>query len=244
MVNVEDGLTSVNIYDSNTKATISQTIQTPNRCISYKGDTAITGVPDTAAAIDMFFKNIVGGKTGHYLPTKHPIDIINGIEVSCLDISMPIVFLRARDVGISGYEMPSELDKNEALFEKLTPIREKASLLMGLGEAKGNVIPKIVVVSPPKKDGDINIRYFTPLSCHPSVAVSGGFCISVGCFIEGTLMHQIHPLKLAINDFTIKIENPSGTTPISVNFPNLDINEVRGKTTRTARLLFDGEVCA
>lgn len=244
LVTIEDGVTSVNIYDINTGATITQTIQTPNRCISYKGDTSITGVPGTAAPVDMFFRNISGGKTGSYLPTKHPIDLIDGIEVTCLDVSMPIVFVRATDVGISGYETPGDLDQNKELFEKLINIREKASLIMGLGPAKGNVIPKIVVISPPQKDGDISIRYFTPLSCHPSVAVSGGFCISVGCFIEGTLMNQINPLKLAVDDFTVKIENPSGTTPISVSFPSLDISEVRGKTTRTARLLFDGEVYA
>ncbi len=57
-------------------------------------------------------------------------------------------------------------------------------------------------------------------------------------------MNQIHPLKLTIDDFTVKIENPSGTTPVGVSFPSLDINEVRGKTIRTARLLFDGEVYA
>ncbi|MDX1808221.1 MAG: PrpF domain-containing protein [Sulfurospirillaceae bacterium] len=244
LVTIQDGVTPVRIYDINTGATISQIIQTPNRCIQYKGDTSITGVPGTAAPVEMYFQNIAGGKTGHYLPTKNPIDIIDGIEVTCLDISMPIVFVKAEDVGISGYETPGLLDKNEALFEKLIAIREKASLIMGLGPAKGNVIPKIVVISPPKNDGDINIRYFTPLSCHPTVAVSGGFCISVGCFIEGTLMNQIHPMKLAVGDYTIKIENPGGTTPISVSFPSLDISEVSGKTIRTARLLFDGVVYA
>jgi len=243
LVNIQDGQTPVEIYDINTGATISQVIQTPNRSIQYKGNTNITGVPGTAAPIEMYFKNITGSKTGCYLPTKNPIDIIDGIEVTCLDISMPIVFVKAEDVGISGYEMPDKLDNNEVLFKKLIRIREQASLVMGLGSAIGNVIPKIVVISPPKNDGDINIRYFTPLSCHPSVAVSGGFCISVGCFIKGTLLNQINPKKFSVGNYTIKIENPAGTTPISVNFPSLDINKVCGKTIRTAALLFEGIVC-
>ena len=242
LVNIEENQTIVKIYDVNTGAIISQIIQTPKRCITYKGNTKIAGVPNSASGISLFFKNITGGKTGHYLPTKKKKDIFNGIEVTCLDISMPVVFVKANDMNLTGYESPDILNANKVFFEKLENIREQASYAMGLGSAKGNVIPKIAIISSSKQNAHINIRYFTPSSAHPSLAVSAGFCVAIGSFIKGTLLHDINPMSLSISTFTIDIENPAGITKVEVNFPSLDIDDVEGKTIRTARLLFDGEV--
>jgi 2-methylaconitate cis-trans-isomerase PrpF len=242
LVNIEENETLVTIYDVNTGATISQTIKTPNRRISYKGDMAIAGVPGTASPIELFFKNISGGKTGSYLPTKNNIDVFKGIQATCLDISMPVVFIKAVDMGITGYERPEELDSNKELFKKLESIREEASQAMGLGSCKRNVIPKIAIVSPAMNGGDINIRYFTPTTAHPAIAVSAGFCIAVGSYIKGTLLNELNNKELKIGAHLVKIENPSGITEVGINFPSLDISEVEGMTTRTARLLFDGEV--
>jgi len=245
LANIEDGETSVNIYDINTGASIQQIIKTPNRCIHYRGDTTIAGVPGSAAPIEMFFKNITGGKTGHYLPTGHTSDVIDGIKVTCLDISMPVVFVYAKDMGITGYETPQELDKNRKLFEKLEKIREQASHKMGLGSAKGNVIPKIAVVSPAKNtNADINIRYFTPATAHQALAVSAGFCVSAGSFIEGTILNELNAKKLKVGSFTVKIETPSGIVNVVINFPTTNLKDLEGKTIRTARLLFSGEVYA
>lgn len=244
LANIEDNQTKVNIYDVNTGAQITQTIKTPNRCISYKGEKEIPGVPGTAAPIELFFKNITGGKTGHYLPTGNKYDTIDGIKVSCLDISMPVVFINAKDMGISGYETPKELDENRELFNKLEDIREQASRKMGLGTAKGNVIPKIAVVSPSKEDGDINIRYFTPATAHQALAVSAGFCVAAGSFIKGTILNDLNNKEFKEGSHIVKIETPSGTVDVGINFPSQNLKDLEGTTTRTARLLFKGEVYA
>ena len=242
LVPIGDPTTKVTIYDINTGATIIQHIPTPNKIITYKGDFSIAGVLNTSAPIDINFFNIAGGKTGSYLPTGNVIDNFDGIESTCLDVSMPVVFLRAEDVGVTGYEDAPTLDGNTKLFETLFSIREQASIAMGLGSAKDSVIPKIAIIGTPKQGGDINIRYFTPANCHTAIALSAGFCLSTGCFIPGTLMHQIYPQTLKTGSFTVNIENPSGITPISVHFPHNDITSVEGATSRTARILFDGFV--
>lgn len=242
LVNIEDGQTIVNVYDVNTGATIAQTIQTPNRIIQYHGEMTIAGVPGSASPVEMYFKNISGGKTGHYLPTGNKLDIFNGIKTTCLDISMPVVFIIAEDMDISGYETPNELDANRELFEKLEDIRDQASKKMGLGSAKGNVIPKIAVISKSKDNGDINIRYFTPTTSHPSLAVSAGFCVAAGSFIKGTLLNKLNPKELKEGKYIVKIETPSGTVDVGVNFPTRNVKDVEGKTTRTIRLLLSGEV--
>lgn len=244
LVNIAEGETTVRIYDINTGAVIAQTVQTPNRCLTYRGDFAIAGVPGTAAPVTMKFQHIAGGKTGSYLPTGDVVNTFDGIAVSCLDISMPVVFVKAEDVGISGYESPDELNANTTLFEQLESVREQASQAMGLGSAKGNVIPKIAAVSAPQdsNEADINIRYFTPDTAHPALAVSAGFCVATGVFIDGTILHQLNPNALTVGKHHVRIATPSGVVEVGVTFPSTDINHVEGLTTRTARLLFDGKV--
>lgn len=242
LVDIQGDISKVTVYDINTKATIVQHIKTPGGRIQYQGNTSIAGVPNAAAPIELYFSNISGGKTGHYLPTGNLIDEFDGVRVSCLDFSMPTAFISAQDVGVTGYEKRETLNTNKYLISKLQKIREQASQAMGLGSATGKVIPKIALVAPPKADGHIAIRYFTPSDCHPAIAVSAGFCLSIGCFIEGTVMNGVYPAKIATGDLTVNIENPSGITPIVVNFPNGDVEQVQGKVIRTARLLFNGSV--
>jgi 4-oxalomesaconate tautomerase len=61
--------TSVVIYNVNTDSRIEAIVQTPDGVSSYDGDTAIDGVPGTAAPIRLNFMDIVGSKTGALLPT-------------------------------------------------------------------------------------------------------------------------------------------------------------------------------
>jgi len=155
---------------------------------------------------------------------------------------MPIVFVNASDMEISGYESSNELDKNKQLFQKIESIREKASQAMGLGSCKGNVIPKFAVIAYPKRRADINVRYFTPMSTHPTLAVSAGFCISAASFIKGTLLNEISKKVFEKGEHLIKIETPTGIMEVGINFPSNNIKDVEGETTRTIRLLMDGEV--
>ena len=73
------------------------------------------------------------------LPTGTPNITVKGIEVTCLDISMPIVMAKATDFGISGNETSNELNKNLELLNKIEEIRVIAGAQMGLGcKWKGN----------------------------------------------------------------------------------------------------------
>ena len=62
------------------------------------------------------FKNIVGGATGKLLPAGDRTTIIKGIEVTCLDVSMPIVMANANDFDIEGNETAPALNANKNLF--------------------------------------------------------------------------------------------------------------------------------
>lgn len=242
LVKIQAKKSRVVVRDINTGATITQIMQTPNGVITYKGDTKIAGVPNSASSVKLKFQNIAGGKTGSYLPTGNKIDTFCGIKATCLDISMPVVFVKARDMGISGYESAKELDSKKELFVKLEQIREEASRAMGLGSAKGNVMPKFCIISEPKNGGDISIRYFTPSTAHPAVAVSASFCISTALFIKETIFDEFSKKSFSLGEHLIRVENPSGINEVGLNFPNEDISKVEGQIIRTARVLFKGDV--
>ncbi len=76
-----------------------------------------------------------------------PAVVIDGVEVSCIDIAMPLVMMRAADMGKTGYETAVELDKDRALMERMEAIRRKAGVLMGMGDVSKNVVPKIALLA-------------------------------------------------------------------------------------------------
>ena len=69
MIPAADGETNIRIRSVNTDAVIEACIQTPNRQVVYEGDTAIDGVPGTAAPIILNFRDAIGSKSGALFPT-------------------------------------------------------------------------------------------------------------------------------------------------------------------------------
>ncbi|NND00894.1 MAG: 4-oxalomesaconate tautomerase, partial [Gammaproteobacteria bacterium] len=137
-------------------------LQTPNKQITYSGDAKIDGVPGTAAPNTCNYPNLAGSVTGTLLPTGNTIDIIDGVELTCIDNGMPVVVLRADDVGISGHEAPHELDANAGLKERLEGIRLQIGPKMNLGDVNGAAVPKMCLISSAKNGGLINTRTFIP----------------------------------------------------------------------------------
>ena len=74
-------------------------VRTQGGVVTYDGEVGIDGVPGTAAPIDLQFMDVVGGATGTMFATGNRIDVIDGIEVSCMDVAMPMVIARAADFG-------------------------------------------------------------------------------------------------------------------------------------------------
>lgn len=244
LVPAADPETTVRIFNVNTGALVEATVQTPGGAVTYSGDVAIDGVPGTAAPVKLNFRSAIGSVTGKMLPTGRPLDRIEGVEASCVDIAMPIVMMRAADLGKSGYETPAELDADRALMERLEAIRRKAGALMGMGDVSQRVVPKVALLAPPRGTGAISSRYFVPDACHRAHPVTGTVCIAAACTIPGTVASQIAPRLRAPQGF-VRIEHPSGTMLIDLDFelaagrPELR----RAALVRTARRIFEGHVC-
>ncbi|KAB2848494.1 MAG: 4-oxalomesaconate tautomerase, partial [Hyphomicrobiaceae bacterium] len=200
------------------------------------------GVPGTAAPIVLNFMDVVGSLTGALLPTKKVRETIEGIDVTLIDVAMPMMLLRAKDVGITGYEDRKTFDANKALFQRLEPIRREAGRRMGLGDVSDKVVPKVGLLSPARDGGTITSRYLTPHALHMAHAVTGAVCIASACAVEGSIAAEI-AVPDAANPRTVWIEHPSGKVDVrlEVKGKGLSMDVVAG-TLRTARPIMRGEV--
>ncbi|HEY5622442.1 MAG TPA: PrpF domain-containing protein, partial [Gammaproteobacteria bacterium] len=142
LVDADDGETRVRIFNVNTGSRIEALVQTPDGVVEYEGDQHIDGVPGTAAPIVLSFTNIVGSKCGALLPTGERREEIDGIEVTCCDVAMPMFMMRATDLGLAGYEI-DEITADRVRAERIETIRREAGRRMGLGDVTDSVIPKV-----------------------------------------------------------------------------------------------------
>ena len=245
MVRASDPTTTVTIFNINTSKVIEAVVQTPGGRVAYEGDYRIDGVPGGGAPIVLNFLNAAGAKTGKLLPTSAATDLIAGIEVSCVDLSSPLVFVAAASLGKTGYESKRDLDADAELLRKLEAIRLQAGMLMGLGDVSGKVLPKIALVAPPIAGGTIASRYFVPWSCHSAYAVTGALCLSAAASIPGTVAHAVAIQRMA-DSSAIVIEHPAGrletriTVDVNANSPTPTFTRVG--IMRTARPLLAGVV--
>ena len=219
-------------------------VQTPGGKVTYSGGASIDGVPGTAAPIKLNFKTAIGSVTGKMLPTGRALDMIDGVEVSCVDVAMPVILMRAEAFGKTGQENPAELDADKELFKRMEAIRRKAGALMGMGDVSKLVVPKIGLLSSPRKGGTIASRFFVPDACHKAHPVTGTVCIASACAIPGTVASQIAPLPPAPQG-VIRIEHPSGMILIDFDADLGGSNPLlrRAALIRTARRIFEGHVC-
>ena len=244
LVPAKNGETPVRIFNVNTQSLVEAIVQTPGGKVTYDGGAAIDGVPGTAAPVGINFRSAIGAVTKKMLPTGKALDVIDGVEVSCVDIAMPVVLMPAEAFGKTGHETAVELDADRALLARMEAIRRKAGALMGMGDVSKSVVPKMALLSPPRKGGNIASRYFVPETCHKSHPVTGTVCIASACAIPGTVASRIAPLPPAPQGMT-RIEHPSGMIIIDLDadFTGGRQELRRAALIRTARRIFEGSVC-
>ncbi len=244
LVAAQEGTTTVRVRNVNTNSFIHVVVQTPRRKVEYEGDTSIDGVPGTGAPVILNFLDVSGVKTGKLLPTGNVRDVFDGVEVSCVDAAVPMVLISARAVGKTGWESKAELDSDLDLIERLQKIRNEASIKMGLGDARGKVIPKLALLSVSRYGGTITSRYFVPHECHAAHAVTGAVCVAASIAIPGSIASDVSECPVG-DEKLIRIEHPSGAIDVILSVEGsqpTDLKVSRAGLVRTARLLFSGQV--
>ena len=270
LVPAGDPATTLVVRNVNTGSFIDVDCCTPGGEVTYDGDCAIDGVDGTAAPVALRFRGIEGGVTGSMLPTGRASEPVGAggveVEATLIDVAMPMVMVRAADLGRTGHEAPDQLDADSEFMAAMEAIRREAGARMGLGDVSRSVVPKFGLLSAARDGGTITSRYFTPTQCHPAHAVSGGICVAAAAAVPGTVAAslvgnptgpadagavdvQAEKSSAAIADrgaepIGIQVEHPSGSLDVELRTEWRDGNVriLSGGVIRTARKIMSGSV--
>jgi len=243
LIPAQDGETTVNIRAVNTGARITAKVQTPGGIVAYAGDAAIDGVPGTAAPVALQFMDTIGGATGAFLPTGNLIDTFDGVDVTCMDVAMPMVIAKAESFGLTGYESAEALNDNADFFAAMEAVRIKAGEAMGIKDVAHSVTPKFGLLAPARDGGTVATRYFMPWKTHPTMAVTGAQCLASCLLTPGTVAEGVAARSNG-RPATVTLEHASGQIDVLVDYDLTadGINLRSAGLVRTARLLARGEV--
>src|ERR1700689_2533069 len=109
--------TRVRIRMVNTNGVVTATFPTQGGRPRYDGETAIDGVPGTAAAGVLDFED--SGAGASVFPTGNVPDVFGGMPVTCVDNGMPVVVVAAASLGKSGSESIADLERDEELNKRV-----------------------------------------------------------------------------------------------------------------------------
>ena len=248
---VERGLVPgapVRIHMVNSDSLATASFPGADGVVSYDGDTAIAGVPGTAAAVVLAFHRgqqsagTEGSATGALLPTGNVTDVIDGITVTCIDNGMPVVVVPAAELGATGYETVAELEADTGLGQRVRALQLAAGVLMGLGDVSAASVPKISLVAAPADGGTTCTRTFIPVRVHDSIGVLGAVSVATTLLLDGAAGGDLAVVKPGQTRFDI--EHPTGHVEVEVEVDRTSQppRVLRAGVVRTARKLFDGAV--
>jgi 4-oxalomesaconate tautomerase len=202
----------------------------------YDGDAAIDGVPGFGAPIQL---RVQGARP--LFPTGSVTDVVAGHRVSLVDNGMPVVLVRAEDVGATGTETPAELEDDPGVRAAVEEIRLAAGPLMRLGDVSHQTVPKAILVSAAQNGGVVSTRAFIPHRVHTGIGVLMAASVAAGVSVEGAVGSDIARLPRSGG---FDIEHPSGVTTarVQVARDGAGVWHAASVSVRTARKIFDGTV--
>jgi 2-methylaconitate cis-trans-isomerase PrpF len=264
LVRPNGDLATVRIFNTNTRKIIHSTFPIEDGMARYDGDLVIPGVSGSGAPIRLDFMQPGGATTGKLLPSGQVMDRLDvpgfgTIEASLVDAANAAVFVRAREVGLSGLELPEQLEARPDMLALLDAIRRQASVRMGIAPdiesaARITSVPFVCLVSPPadsptlsgeivrRCDIDLAARVISSGQPHRAVPLTISLCTAVAARISGTVVAEA--LSPSAQDGALRLGMPSGilTVGAQVARENGEWVTHAGSFYRTARRLFDGRV--
>jgi 2-methylaconitate cis-trans-isomerase PrpF len=264
LVALTEPVTLVRIFNTNTGKMIEAEVPVREGKARVEGDFAIPGVPGTGARIVVNFVNSGGSKTGRLLPTGNVQDrmqLADGrtLRVSLVDAGNPSVFVQARELGLTGRELPAEASANPWILALMEEIRGKAAVMMKLAaspQTASAAIPKVAFVAQPQDyvtntgkpvaaaECDLLARAKAFGTLHKAYAVTGGLCVGAAALIEGSVVHEVVDSRIRQSGVA-RVGHPSGVTPYLVTVVKHASGEfelTKSAMAGTARRIMDGFV--
>jgi len=271
LVDAADGQATVRIYNTNTDKIIHSTFPVHGGQAVEVGELSIPGVAGSGAPIRLDFLSPGGASSGKLLPTGNVVDRVEvpglgPVEVSMVDAANACVLVSASALGLSGIEMPADLEADAVTLERLSAIRLQASVAMGLArtieEARSrSVVPFVGFVAPPMAARmlsgesiapdavDLTARMISNGQPHRALPLTASLCIAVAASIEGTVAWRARvegagAAAAARAPDSLRLSMPSGVLTVGAEVECCagQWSALRGSFYRTARRLFDGAV--
>jgi 4-oxalomesaconate tautomerase len=242
MVKPQGPTTTLRVLTLNTDMQCDITVATPGGRVAYTGAARIDGAPGTSSPITINFLDTAGSVAPGLLPTGNVRDVIDGIEVTCIDNGMPLVMFKASAVGRTGYESVADMNADTELKARIEKLRIAAGHAMKLGDVTKKNYPKMTLVSAPRNGGAISTRSFIPHVCHDAIGVLAAVTVATACVMEGAVTDGLAKVpKGAVK--TISVEHPTGEFSVELEVdPKNPETVTRAALLRTARLIMRGEV--
>jgi len=255
----------VRIHNTNTKKIIHALFSLDDGLAAVDGDLAIPGVSGTGSPVKLEFRDPGGATTGKLLPTGNVVDTLDvpgvgKIRVSMVDAANATVWVNAKDIGLTGIELPEPLEANAAAMQKLSAIRIAASVAMGIAPnveeaAKRKSVPFIGFVSAPQDakllsgetikadEIDLTGRVISNGQPHRALPLTVSLCMAVASRLEGSVVSEV--LRKGPNaEAPIRIGMPSGILTVAATVGQKDgaWHAEQGAFYRTQRRMFEGQV--
>jgi 2-methylaconitate cis-trans-isomerase PrpF len=241
----------VRIHNTNTKKIIVAHVPVTGGEAAVEGDFELPGVAGRGARIALDFLDPGGARTGKLLPTGRARDTIDGVTASLIDATNPMIFVRAKDLGLTGTETPEAIDDDKKVSERLESLRVAAAAMMGIPGSAAT--PKIALVTLPTGfvalDGvrygadrvDMVARVISMGNCHRAFALTAAMCLAVAARIDGTVVREC---SAARDEANVRLGHPSGVLPLDARVTTRDGKPWAERVTvyRTARRLMEGSV--
>jgi 2-methylaconitate cis-trans-isomerase PrpF len=197
-----DGERRLRLHNLNSGALIHARVLVRDGLFEPTGDFALPGVAGSGSRIALDYLSLGAA----LFPSGRPVDRLKTsrgeIEATAAIASMPCVFVRAADVGLSADQSPDSIEADEGAMSLLEEIRRAAGVLMGLATSADQVplaTPKVGIVGPPASfralDGslveaaecDLLARVLSMGQPHKALPLTAAMCLAAACLAEGSL---------------------------------------------------------
>lgn len=258
LVPAVEPVTVVRVHNVNTNKIIEEHVRVKNGNAMVHGDAVIPGVPGTGSGIDMFFIDPAGATTGKLFPTGRRKDVLEvpgygAVEVTIIDCSNAVVFVRAKDLGIQGVEL-TELNANTEVMEHIERIRCLAAEACGFvdnweeARLRSTSLPKVSIISEARDyadvegqpvsagDMDICVRAISVGALHKAYPITVSIATGAAALLEDTIVNKITGFRAGSG--IVRLGHASGVTAVNMQLKGESV--LSGGVVRSARRIMDG----
>ena len=257
-----DGPVQVRIWQVNTRRRIVAHLHVMDGEVCESGDLMLDGIAFPGSEIKLDFE--AGAAGAPLFPTGEAISSIaipgeRPFDATLIDAGSPTILVRAPALGLTGVELPAEVNRDPALLALAERMRTHAAVAMGLAQTPEDVSrrlqqsPKLAFITEPVdhrvSDGrtiassgvDLVARTFSMGKLHHAMTGTGTVALGAAAAVPGTLVSAI----TGVRDL-ITIGHASGTVVVGAQAEcrSGEWSIQRTSFGRSARILMDGRVHA